>query len=431
MADPHAAIACAGDACADPACAERARHGPFTLPAIAPGKTAGAKRKREAGGPFARKHKNHKERADWVAKYRVLGAQATSDAGFEVNGDGIPLLRCAKCDELKERTTDYFTANNVRGNLDKWFISPFPSMRNSISHPCNACWSQLSLDRDRDFEGDGWLLSHVSNYSVTIEWAKKLYELPVRAERCWATGGTLPFQKGINAFALGINSTVIQTEGKYSGKKAHDAADIVPVYQFSNVRQTVAGPKGTKVVIIPSLREAFADMYRQVIASFKLQRAELVNLGKERVNNMKTSVDFGGITSAARQNDKKNCLYNNMSSSRVLDMVRAQHAICCTSGIIMTSFSASGGVRGPFDVHMDRINDLTNSSVPKGHVDTNVEFKCRLFNNVRSITRKDFLLLFLNQVLVPLTEDVRALAKKEYDAMPCSTRDAWNHSIAN
>ena len=55
MADPHAAIACAGVACTDRGCADRARNGPFTLPASAPNaavlvETAGAKRKRDDSG---------------------------------------------------------------------------------------------------------------------------------------------------------------------------------------------------------------------------------------------------------------------------------------------------------------------------------------------------------------------------------------------
>ena len=144
------------------------------------------------------------------------------------------------------------------------------------------------------------------------------------------------------------------------------------------------------------------------------------------VMKMKASADFGGMVDTAKYNDKRKKLRNNMRCVMVLDIVRAQHAICSTTGVILTSFSASGGVRGPFDVHMDRIND-SYSPVPDGHVAANLELKCRLLNNKRHITRKDFLLLFLNQVLVTVPEDVRQLAGAEYDAIPCSPRDAWKH----
>jgi hypothetical protein len=251
--------------------------------------------------------------------------------------------------------------------------------------------------------------------------------MPDDNERCWATGCTLPFQKGSNAFSLGVNGLVLQTE-KYNQKKDHDI--VVPVYQWANCRQSVCGPSGTKTIIIPSLREAYVEMYRQMIVAYQTGHEEMAKRGDAQSRLMKAHTDFGGMVYMARDSDKKKGLHNNMTTSRLFDMVRAHHAICSTSGILMTSYSASDGVRGPYDVHMDRINDGF-SATPEGHVDTNIELKCRLFSNDQFITRKDFLLVFLNQLLVPLSERVRALAQAEYDAIPCSPRDAWKHEVKN
>ena len=378
--------------------------------------------------PSTRKRKNHMERATWIEKYKDVAPDAIRAAGYEVSADGLPLMPCAKCGKNKERTTDFFAANGVRGNLTMWFGRPFPWMKNSVSHPCNACSKLVLRIRRRDVDGDGWLLHLLRPYKLPLGWGKEFYLLPDGNERCWATGGTLPFVKGSNAFSLGVNSVVVQ-DGKYDRNKSHAIEDCVPCYQFANCMQSVPGPNGTKVVIIPSLREAYAELYRRVIDAFRLERHELEKRGDEQASKMKSWADFHGMVSASKQNDKARGINNDVTSVRVLSMVKEQHAICHTSGIIMTTFSASGGIRGSFDVHMDRIDDAYSLN-PKGHVASNIELKCRLFNNDHSITRKDFLLLFMNQVLVPVPEDVRDLARAEYNGIPCSSRDAWNHAGA-
>jgi hypothetical protein len=152
----------------------------------------------------------------------------------------------------------------------------------------------------------------------------------------------------------------------------------------------------------------------------------MVKLGDKRIKLMKVTADFDNMAQNSKKQDKKHGLRHNMSASRILDKVRGHHAICCISGIIMSSFSSNGGLRGPYDVHMDRLHDGF-STLPEGHVDTNVEFKCRLFNNEHQISRKDFLLVFLSQLLVPIPESVRALAQAEFESIPRSSRDAWTH----
>ena len=367
---------------------------------------------------------------DWVAKYEIVGVQAIKDAGYIVNASGLPMQRCVKCGEVKERTTDFFSAGTVGANLDTWFSKLFPSLRNGPKTPCNMCFAKISLSRVRDIEGDGWLRSLLTPYKLPIEWGKWFYTLPPGVERCWATGGTLPFQKGSNSFSLSVNSKAIQTVGAYSQTRAHAMEDVVPVYFFANCRQTVGGPNKTKVIVIPSLREAFAELYRRMNEAFQAGRAAMEARGDEQAMNMNAWTDFMVMTRNAMIYDKKRDLENDMSRDRLLDMVAEQHAICSTTGIVMTSITTSGGVRGPFDVHMDRINDGC-SLEPAGHVATNIELKCRLFNSEHNVTRKDFLLLFLNQVLVPVPENVRQLAQAEYDAIPCSPRDAWKHSASN
>jgi hypothetical protein len=379
----------------------------------------------DVDGPSIMKRKNHKDRADWVSKYIGVTDEEIRSAGYEANSDGIPMMSCVKCGVLKERTTDYFSSTNVNRDFEKWFSRIFPSFNNSNGHPCNACHKLINRAKKRDLDGNGWLRHLVGNYKLPIEWGTQRYVLPVGDERCWATGCTLPFQKGGNAFSLGVNSLNIQTE-KYDQQKCHDTTEIVAVYQWTNCPQTVNGSNHTKVIIIPSLREAYTEMYRQMIMTYEMGPEELKKIGDNRAKLMKSDADFGNMAQASKTKDRKRGLKNNMSASRILDTVRAHRAICCTSGILMTSFSTSGGVRGPYDVHMDRIRDAFSES-PEGHVDTNVEFKCRLFNNNHLISRKDFLLVFLNQLLVPIPESVRALAQADFESIPRSSRDAWTH----
>ena len=383
---------------------------------------------RDLSGPSKMKRKNHKERAIWITKYALLGPQAIIDYGYDMNDDGLPLQRCVTCGEAKERTTDFFTAQNVYGDLEKWFSRPFPSMSNSPGRPCNACWAVKERKRMHDVEGDAWLWKIAKRYNLSIEWVKQQYTMPTGVQRCWATGGTLGYMKGSNAFSLGVNDTVIQTEGTYSQYNCHNIEDVVAVYRFANCRQTVDGANETKVVIIPSLRDAYTELYRRVSEALRVGRAEMENRGDVQAMKMKAKKDFSDMACNAKRRDTERGLVNNMSSVRVLETVRTQHAICSTTGVIMTSFSASGGFRGPFDVHMDRLDD-GYSLEPKGHIATNIELKIRMLNNDYHITRKDFLLLFMNQTLLPVPDDVMAIARAEYDAIPCSARDEWKHSV--
>ena len=382
------------------------------------------KAERDVNGPI-----QYKDREVWISKYEILGVQAIECAGYTVNASGLPMQRCVKCREMKERTTEFFNAetSNFVGNWNGWFDRSFPKLHNSASYPCRTCWASMLRVRNGDVDGDGWLRCMTDNYKhLTIDWARPFYNMPDGVQRCWATGGTLHFQKGSNAFSISVNGITLQT-GKYNVNNGHSAKDVVPVYAFANCTQTVRGPACTKVAVIPSLRKAYAEVYVQVISAFRMGRAELEKRGDAAAMKMKAWKDFGGISMRAKNYDLLKKLNNDMPPGLVLNIVRSQHAICNTTGIILTTFSSSGGVRGPFDVHMDRINDAS-SPVPEGHVPTNLELKCRLLNNRRHITRKDFLLLFLNQVLVPVPEDVRQLALAEYDAIPRSPRDAWKHS---
>jgi hypothetical protein len=386
--------------------------------------------RKRARSPDDEKANRSKERDVWIAKYAEFTSERIAAGGFAVNCDGLPMMVCVKCGEMKERTPDNFHPNKAGRTMKKWFSDDFPWMNNSARFPCRPCKAHLLRVRNNDPGGDAYLVRLVGRHkNISLEWAKQWFDLAAGALRCPATGGTLPFQKGNNAFSLGINSTALQFDTKYTLENKHALDDVEPCYQFANCMQTVTGPNKNKVVIIPSLREAYTELYKRVIETFEVGRAETELRGDETAKRMKATADFNHMTQSARKTDKKRGFYidNNVSAVRVLDMVRLKHAVCCITGIVMTSFSASGGVRGPFDVHMNRIEDAWNSSDPKGHVEGNIEFTVRMFNNNRHISRKDFILLFLNQVLVPLPERVRTLAKEEYDAIPCSSRDAWKH----
>ena len=53
-----------------------------------------------------------------------------------------------------------------------------------------------------------------------------------------------------------------------------------------------------------------------------------------------------------------------------------------------------------------------------GHIRTNVEFKIYLFSNRAKLSRKLFIQIFLSQGRVPLSDEVRANAQADIDALP-------------
>jgi hypothetical protein len=370
--------------------------------------------------------KNHKTRAEFVDKYADVPAAVIRAAGFEVGADNLPMLTCDVCGVSKERTTDNFTADNVTrngGTLDTWYAKQFPSMHNSAGQGCDDCFAAKLMIRNRDIVGDGHALHILGHYSkLSLDWMNEQKMLP-----CAATGSTLPYIEGPGPFGFGINSRIIQVDEKYTLKANHDVADCEGVFRFANVTQSVPGPKGTKVIVIESLRGAFNDLYTMMTTNYLRGQVETDRLGDIHASKMRAS-DFYRCTYNAKQWDAKKKLDNDVSKELLLELVRDQHARCATSGVFMTSLSTSGGVRGPFDVHMDRIDDAS-SAVPKGHTVANVaqNVKGRLFNNDYNITRKDFLLVFLNQVSVELPPTVRQLALAEYYSIEPSGRDAWPH----
>jgi hypothetical protein len=363
-----------------------------------------------------------------VDKYADVPAAVIRAAGFGVGADNLPMLTCDVCGVSKERTTDNFTANGVThngGTLETWIAKQFPPMNNGAGRGCDDCWAAKALIRDRDIVGDGHALSILGHYSkLSLDWMNEQKMLP-----CAATGSTLPYIEGPGPFGFGINSRIIQVDEKYTLKADHDAADCEGVFRFANVTQSVRGPNGTKVIVIESLRGAFNDLYTMMNTNYLRGQEETDRLGDIHASKMRAS-DFTKCTKNARENDAKQKLDNDISKEMLLELVRDQHARCATSGVFMTSLSTSGGVRGPFDVHMDRIDDAS-SAVPKGHTVANVaqNVKGRLFNNRYNITRKDFLLVFLNQIAVELPPTVRQLALADYYSIEPSDRDAWPHDV--
>jgi hypothetical protein len=373
-----------------------------------------------------RTKKNHKTRAEFVDKYADVPAAVIRAAGFGVGADNLPMLTCVVCEIPKERTTDNFSAHDVTyngGTLETWFAKPFPWMNNSASHGCDDCWAAKSLIRDRDIVGDGNALSILHKYPcLSLDWMNEQKMLP-----CAATGSTLPYIEGPGPFGFGVNSRIIQIDEQYTTKADHDVADCEGVFRFANVRQSVPGPNSTKVIVIKSLSGAFNDLYTMMITNYLRGQVETDRLGDIHAGRMRAS-DFQICTKNAKKDDSKKNLDNDVSKEMLLELVRDQHARCATSGVFMTSLSTSGGVRGPFDVHMDRIDDAS-SAVPKGHIKANVaqNVKGRLFNSMYNITRKDFLLVFLNQISVELPPTVRELALADYHSIEPSARDAWPH----
>ncbi len=386
--------------------------------------------RRQAGAVSGRSQqktkKNHKTRAEFVDKYADVPAAVIRAAGFGVGADNLPILTCSVCDIPKERTTDNFTADHVTdngGTLDTWFAKQFPPMHNGAGRGCDDCFAAKAMIRQRDIVGDGNALSILGPYSnLSLDWMKEQKMLP-----CAATGSTLPYIEGPGPFGFGINSRIIQIDEKYTRKADHDVDNCEGVFRFANVVQSVPGPKGTKVIVIESLRGAFNDMYTMMITNYLVGPLETDRLGDIHASKMRAS-DFTNCTKRARENDAKKKLDNDVSKEMLLELVRDQHARCATSGVFMTTLSTSGGVRGPFDVHMDRIDDAS-SAVPKGHTVANVaqNVKGRLFNGNYNITRKDFLLVFLNQISVELPPPVRQLALADYYSIESSARDAWPH----
>lgn len=400
-----------------------------------------------------RRMKNYIERDAWIEKYASVSDDAVHSKGLRRGADGIVEMQCVGCGEWKERTTDYFLANGVNGDLSAWFQKEWPWFQMGKQRPCKTCIARKLAERYDDVDGDGWIrhimLKYTSVHEPLTDAEKEQYKISNKTSkripktdhgirwantqytsgRCAVTGFTLPFQKiKRNAFSMSVNGKHVQP-GKYTQR--HAADDIEPVLAFANCPQSVEGEydvdgKRTKVVIIPSLRDAFAQLYTLKIKTYTVGNAATMAEGTRRAAHM-TVDDFKNVTMHGVHKDKLQGLENDQSLTPtvVLERVRSQHGLCCITGVPFTTRSTNGGHLGPFDMHCDRIEDATNSDAPKGHVLGNVEFKIRLLNNRYQLTKKDFLLVFLNQNLVPLPDDVRALAQADYDAEPRSPRDQW------
>lgn len=95
-----------------------------------------------------------------------------------------------------------------------------------------------------------------------------------------------------------------------------------------------------------------------------------------------------------------------MTSENIITALRACGMRCKISGVLVSIENKNAR-----KVHLDRI---VNSI---GHIMTNVEVKIHLFSGPDKLTRKMFLLVFLNQTLVELSNEVRAKAQADYDKL--------------
>ena len=163
-------------------------------------------------GPSTRESANRVERPKWIAKYAHVTSKQMEEQGFRLDStSGLPLMQCVNCKMWKERTTDYFTAAHVNNGVESWFTRRvFPVLKNSASRACNDCWRQKSNKEQRDTTtDDGWLQTLIGRYKeIPPDEFRRQFDIPRGAKTCSVTGSTLPFQKGLGPFVLGVNSKV-------------------------------------------------------------------------------------------------------------------------------------------------------------------------------------------------------------------------------
>jgi hypothetical protein len=360
------------------------------------------------------------------------------------NGKLMRYMKCVRCDQWKERTTDHFKAAVVGKDVKLWFNEPnpgFEALHNSPSHPCRECYKEV--DWIRSISAPYRLLrpSPDSGYQDSpAGWFKEKWDNFVM---CPITG--LPksyFELGPKRFnGISINSTVLdREEGLGYSQENHKSETTELCAKFANVRQDEKIVKldwrPFYVNFIKLIQEG--ESFSQKSAFAQNEEYSMVEIGTKKWKN---SPSENGVVAKCRENKNfyskqvrdlhlpnvvghavsghifqdTNIRRNNPHTAEELkqiyyDLLIEQGFRCATSKMMMTIEN------GPQRFSFDRIDDSL------GHVKGNIQVVCRIFNpgNGDYMDFKRFLHIFLNQIAVEVPKDVRTKAEEWYNHLEAS-----------
>ena len=370
----------------------------------------------------------------WKAKPPPKPTEAMLKKSWCVR-DGAVYERCVQCGVEKMRTTDNFNAGNVKGGIEDWFAkyaSGCESLQNSSSRPCNVCHAGKMAVKNNDMVGDGYIRIMMANkkqlhedltaeeraaYKASNPTCKTLpltdggmrYWTAQLELECHVTGGTVMYarEKG-HPLAMSMNRMDVRApdEPRDNGQN-HTRENTRGAYYFTNVVQGQTNWRtGLYTPYITDLSAEWTGTWRDVAANYMKTAQELFDEELAAIAAPEQPKIIASMAFNARDADAAKNRENDMSTERLRKCLHECRMRCHTSHVLM---EVKSGAR---KVHMDRILDKV------GHIRTNVEFKIHLFSNPAKISRKLFLQIFLSQKRVPLSDEVRAKALKDIDALP-------------
>ena len=370
----------------------------------------------------------------WKAQPPPKPTEAMLNKGWCVR-DGAVYERCVQCSVEKMRTTDNFTAKNVKGGIEEWFAknaSGCESLQNSPGHACNVCYAGKMAVKDNDMVGDGYIRIMMMKYPQlhevltaeerasykqanptccnlpTTDRGVRYYQAQLELE-CHVTGGTVMYarEKG-HPLVLTMNRMDVRAPDEpVDNGQNHTHKNTRGAYYFTNVVQGQTNWRtGLYTPYITDLSAEWTETWRDVAANYMKTAQELFDEEKAAIAAPEQPVIIGSMANRARNNDAAKNRENDMPTERLRECLHECRMRCHTSHLLM---EVKSGAR---KVHMDRILDAV------GHIRPNVEFKIHLFSNPAKISRKLFLQIFLSQRRVPLSDEVRAKALKDIAALP-------------
>jgi hypothetical protein len=332
-------------------------------------------------------------------------------------------MKCCHCEKWKERTTEYFTAAGVNGDIEKWFRGSIPGYEpigNNQTVPCNRCFKKLD-----------WIRGIVHKYpklrppenlgypDSPVGWFHHSWDNFVS---CPITG--LPksfFKLGPNRKnGIGINNQIINIfEGRKYSQKTHRSETTELCANFANVQQ------GEKIPILnwSSFYENLVDLIENDI-DLQIEEDTMIKIINK---NWENAPYENGVTTLPKENPilyrkevyelhlrriisifanrhvESDIKAERIESSNIkevksslrkyyFELLVKQGFRCATSLMMMTIEN------GPRRFSFDRINDKL------GHIPGNVRAVCRIFNpgNGCHMSLNLFMQAFLEQTIIPI-----------------------------
>lgn len=362
--------------------------------------------------------------------------------------DDIIELQCINCQEYKPRTTEYFRVANG-GRTLKYAKAGYESLCNNTENPCRTC-SKLKGKLERETNEDLYFIRLAKKYSELplAKLNKKRWEQqPIRGlwsnqelkcvsnAKDWQlnicrrdnnkdhnidniffeaaelnpqqSGDTIPCLETVytefvrDVFRGPPTATIEQSVEGY----ARNLTQNIKITQARFIQNARNNRKQNGVTINPKKSKAYAKQ------CYQLHLKKIIEVMV--TNNIKNDIMTGRLSTPLTYKAKK-CLIQYKQTARELVMAALiKNPVCDVSAIPLT---IKNGARR---FSCDRNDDDKSHFGPIDQEPTlnNINFRCRVFNTQKKMTREKFLQFLLSQILLPLTGVQQKLAQSEFNTL--------------